>query len=298
MAYGTVYTNGVIAVKERQLLGERLLRFPAMTEAEVLRALSESGFGAGSEDPVLAEEGALDAFIREYAPDFAHAAYFLLPRDFHNMKALFKAQLLSADPSPMLAPIGFRTIEQLRQMMEDRDPFFPWEEVQDATGAEIGAAFDRALYARLFALCKRHGTLKKLLVGKVDRINLLAALRSPDAEFAKRCHLAGGTLGAAQIEAALAGGEDALKNTTYADFFRMAYRAKEAGKPLTAAERALESFEAEYFEAQKYELSGKEPFLYYVFRRRAEIRNVRTVLIALRAGVGAAEIEKRLAGAK
>ena len=60
----------------------------------------------------------------------------------------------------------------------------------------------------------------------------------------------------------------------------------------------MESYEEEMFFRRRFGLEGREPFLYYVFRRRAEIRNVRTVLVALKAGVAAAEIEKRLVGVK
>ena len=101
----TLYTNGVIAVKEKQLLGEKLLRFPEMTVQEVFRALSESGFGGDGQDAEAlcrAEEGVLDAFIREYGPTKAELTYLLAPRDFHNAKALCKAKRLNKDAEAML----------------------------------------------------------------------------------------------------------------------------------------------------------------------------------------------------
>ena len=296
----TVYTNGVIAVKEKSLLGEKLLRFAEMSAEEVFRALTESGFGGGSEaksasDGELmcrAEEGALDAFIREYAPSRAITEYFFAPRDFHNLKALVKAKLLGTDAAPMLAPEGLKTVEELREIVET-DPRFPWEQLAEETGAEIGAAFDKALYAHLFLKCKGSAVLKKLLVGKVDRLNILTALRSSDEEFAKSCYLAGGKLKEAQLGEVFKG-EGTLKGSPYADFYKSARAAKEAGRPLTEAERALDTFEAEYFAAHKYELAGKEPFLYYVFRRRAEIADVRILLGCLNAGLPEQEIKKRL----
>ncbi len=293
----TVYTNGVIAVKEKSLLGEKLLRFAEMNAEEVFRALSESGFGAGAkgtdgESLCAAEEESLDAFIREYAPDPAHAAYFLLPRDYHNLKALAKAKLLGTDAAPMLAPMGLETVEELQKKVESES--FPWERLKEATGAEIGAMFDAALYARLLKLCKHSPTLKKLLVGKVDRLNILTALRSSDAEFAESCFLAGGKLKKEQLDEVSKGNAEALKRTPYEEFYRTALRAKEAGRPFTEAERALNSFETEYFAAHKYELAGKEPFLYYVLRRRAEIADVRILLVCLNAGLSEQEIKKRL----
>ena len=295
----TVYTNGVIAVKEKSLLGEKLLRFAEMSAEEVFRALSESGFGAGagtgSFDGELlcrAEEDALDGFIRTYAPSRAIETYLLAPRDFHNLKALVKAKLLGTDAAPMLAAEGLHSASELAELLEQGA--FSFELSEQPTGAEIGAAIDKALYAYLFQKCRGAAVLKKLLVGKVDRLNILTALRASDREFAESLYLAGGKLGAAQLGRVFEGGEEALKHTPYEEFYRTALRAKEAGKPFTEAERALDRFEAEYFEAHKYELAGKEPFLYYVFRRRAEIADVRILLVCLNAGLSEQEIKKRL----
>ena len=42
----------------------------------------------------------------------------------------------------------------------------------------------------------------------------------------------------------------------------------------TEAERLCENYEIQYFSAKKYDLIKNQPFLYYVFRRRAENANV------------------------
>ena len=305
----TVYTNGVIAVREKSLLGEKLLRLAELSAEEAFRALSESGFGGeakGSDGESLcrAEEARLDGFIREYAPSRAAEEYLLAPRDFHNMKALVKAQLLGTDADNMLAPAGIFPAEQLKAALESGDlsplPLDLCEAAraclneEEPTGAKIGAAFDKALFAHLKAVCKTSPMLKKLLAGRADRTNILIALRAQDKEFALDSYLAGGKLKTEQLAAVFEGNWEALKGTPYADFYKCAAAAKEAGKPFTEAERALGSFEAEYFAAHKYELAGKEPFLYYVFRRRAEIANVRILLVCLNAGLPEQEIKKRL----
>ncbi len=299
MGYSTTYTNGVIAVKERQLLGEKLLRFPGMTAEEVLRALSESGFGQGGGDPVAAEELALDGFIREYAPTEADRAYFLAPRDFHNLKARYKAKALGVDPAGMLAPEGLWTQEVLDKMLEENKPPVP-EIGEGATSAEIGAAFDNAMYEYLFRVCGRRSNLRKLLAARADMTNILTACRAKDAEEAEKLSVAGGTLKEQWLADFFSGDgerrEGALAGTPYEAFYAACLS---AGKPpFTEAERLLESYEEEMFFRRRFGLEGREPFLYYVFRRRAEIRNVRTVLVALKAGVAAAEIEKRLVGVK
>lgn len=307
----SVYTNGVIAVKERALLGEKLLRFTEMTAEEVLRALSESGFGSGAAERTgealcEAEESALYGFIREYAPSRLELEYLLSPRDFHNAKALVKAAKLNTGAEKMLAPEGLVPIETISSAIKSGSSAALPKELGAAvtaamegelSGAEIGALFDGALYSRLSRLCRRSKILKTLLSGKADRLNILTALRSGESQFASKLYLMGGKLKNGDL--CLLFGEDdkvlkAFESSPYREFIKECLAAKSKGMPLTCGERALESFEAEYFAQKKYELAGKQPFLYYVFRRRAEIQNVRIITVCLNAGLKPQEIKSRL----
>ncbi|MDE6667852.1 MAG: hypothetical protein K2K38_05845, partial [Clostridia bacterium] len=89
------YVNGVIAVKEVYLLGDKISKLCDASAEDAFRAVSEGGFGKGAdavsvyeyEKLLYADERDLDAFIREYATTNAEKAYLLSPRDFHNAKA-------------------------------------------------------------------------------------------------------------------------------------------------------------------------------------------------------------------
>ena len=308
-----IYTNGVIAVKERSLLGDKILRFTEMTAEEVLRTLHESGFGSGAEATegealCEAEERSLDAFIREYAPSSTELGFLLSPRDFHNAMALAKAAKLNADAEKLLAPEGLVAIADISAAISKKDYALLEGEIaeavreamenEDLTGAEIGAIFDVALYKHLHKLCKWRKTLKKLLAGRADRLNILTALRAERREFAEKLFVGGGTLGKKEFDLVFSEDREisakALDKTAYKQFYALCLAAKEKRLPFTEAERALESFEAEHFAEKKYELEGREPFLYYIFRRRAEIQNVRIILVCLNAGLSAQDIKKRL----
>ena len=63
---------------------------------------------------------------------------------------------------------------------------------------------------------------------------------------------------------------------------------------MTEAERELASLEFDFLDVKKYELKATQPFLYYVFRRRAENQNVRIVFACRLAGLGEQEIKRRL----
>lgn len=304
-----IFTNGVIAVKERLLLGDKLLRFCEMTAEEVLRALIESGFGSGAESHdgeslCESEERSLDSFIREHAPSKTELTYLLAPRDFHNAKAICKSVKLGTEAEKMLAPEGLIPVADISAAIKGGNFDALGKELGGAvrevlendelTGAEIGAAFDIALYKRLSAVCGRNALLKKLLAGRADRLNILTAMRSGDSEHAEKLYVGGGKLKLRELARLFDGDATVLKGTPYNDFYALCLSAKEKGMPFTAAERALESFEAEYFHEKRYELEGRKPFLYYVFRRRAEIGNVRIILVCLNAGLSEHDVKRRL----
>ena len=303
------YTNGVIAVKEKRLLGDKLLRFTEMTAQEVLRALTESGFGGDGQDAESicnAEERALDDFIREYAPSKAALKYLLAPYDFHNAKALCKAVLLGTDAETMLAPEGLIPIEKLTSAVKDGEYGLLGGEIakvvktvletENISGAEVGVLFDNVMYRHLLSELKWNPLLKKMLVRKADCENILTVFRSKTPEQAEALFVQGGKLSKEELCRPFEqdANENAFKGTAYEEFYTLCLRARDRGLPFTEAERYLESLEAEYFHERRYELEGKEPFLYYVFRRRAEIKNVHIILVCLNAGLSAHEIKKRL----
>ncbi len=322
MSKDLLYTNGVIVAREKYLLNDKILKLCDLSAEEAFRTLSESGFGKGAEaasvyeyeNLVSADEAAIDAFIREYAPSNAEAAYLLSPRDFHNAKAAVKARYLNLSIETMLAPAGLIPVEVvvncvnsgdyaplgnvLSEAVKEATALFSEETQGEASGAEIGIIFEKALYKHLHEACAKSGLLKKLLTTKADMTNILTALRSDNEEYAAKCYVTGGKLSAKQLSLLFDEDTDkalkALKGTPYYEFIKKCIADKAARLPLTAAERICESYETEYFTSKKYELQKSQPFLYYVFRRRAENSNVRILFVCLLAGMKDSEIKRRL----
>ncbi|MDE6676553.1 MAG: V-type ATPase subunit, partial [Clostridia bacterium] len=168
----------------------------------------------------------------------------------------------------------------------------------EVSGAEIGMIFEKALYRHLHETSAKIGLLKKLLTTKADMTNILTALRSKEEEYAAKCYVTGGKLSEKQLaslfEEDTENAVKAFERTPYYDFVKKCISDKAAGLPLTTAERLMESYETEYFTAKKYELQKSQPFLYYVFRRRAENANVRILFVCLLAGMQESEIKRRL----
>ena len=318
------YTNGVIAAREKRLLKDKILRFCELSPSEAFRALLESGYGGAEtassvydyEKLIAREEELLDGFIREYSPTKTISSYLLSPRDFHNAKALIKAASLGEDAQKMLAPEGLISIKLLRECIENND-FAPLETVNQAlkeacesaiellkeeqSGSKVGDIFEKASYSYLQNVTRFSPLLKKLLTAKTDMTNILIAFRAKDGEIAKEKYLPFGKLKEEQLAPLTDDGESeketafkAFEKTPYSAFVKSCFLAREKGLPFTEAERIRDGYDETFFAKRKYELQNKEPFLYYVYRRKTENANVRVVFACLLAGVSEAEIKKRL----
>lgn len=319
MGKDLTYTNGVIAAREKYLLKDKILKLCETGADDALRSLVECGFGKGVEITsaydyeklVAADESAIDEFIREYAPSKAELEYLLSPRDFHNAKALVKAVNLGLDTEKMLAPDGLVPSQKILECIRENNlqPLNThlqeavkesWELFEKGTpsGAEIGVIFEKAQFAHLAQVCKRHPLLKKLISVKADMTNILTALRSDSEDFAKKCFVNGGKLSESKLLKLFDEDKNRavqeFRDTPYSEFVKGCFDAKAASFPLTQAEKVADSYEAEYFNAKKYELKRSQPFLYYIFRRRAENSNVRILFVCLLAGMREQEIKRRL----
>lgn len=315
------FTNGVIAVKEKRLFGERLTRFAEMSAEDVFRALTEAGYGFNAassvyefEAMISAEERDLDEFIRTYAPSEAELEYFLAPRDFHNGKALLKAHALGKDATGLLAPDGLVPAERIASCIEAGD-FSPLsgelkkaleegkallDENKEGAGVQLGVLFERALFAHLAASCTKNRSLKKLIALKADTENILSYLRAADREGAEAVFVTGGTLRKEKLAGLFSSdpekGERTLNGTPYEALAKLCFAAKRAKKPFSEAEKAADDLETDFYRHARYSKEGRDPFLLYVIRRRAENADVRIILVCLLAGMPAAEIKSRLRG--
>lgn len=310
------FTDGTIAVKERYLLKDKLLRMCETGAEEAFRMLKESGFGSGAaqtvgeyEKLVAADGTETDAFVREYAPTNAEKAYLLSPRDFHNAKALVKAEFLQKDPAPMLAPEGLITIDGLKEAVYRGDYTEISEELRGAVsrakdylsaegaavkdGAEVGGIFLKAEYDFLKRTCYRNALLKRLITAQADMTNLLTLHRSgisAESDGVEKLLVGGGSLGIKQLFAALGGVKEAVGG--YGEFIGLL----SSPKGVSAAENYKDSYPLKYLAENKYELKAAQPFMYYVLRRRAENADVRIIFACLLNGVGEREIKARLRG--
>ncbi len=321
MAVALAYTEGVIAVREKYLLKDRLLRLCEMTADDAFRSLLEYGYGGGAETAhsihdyeklIEREEQALDEFILEFAPSKADAAYLLAPRDFHNAKALVKARILGENAEKMLASRGLVDIAAIASCVNSGDyselAVMPQlrsacEQVEALladgvpSGREIGLIFERAQYAFLLKACKGSRSLLRSVVAKIDMTNLLTAFRAASFEEAESAFIGGGKLKNSEIEKAVSEGwKDGVAYEKYPEFLGLCKAAQEKGAPMTLAEKYRDAFDVERLAENRYELKRDEPFLYYVLSRKAENANIRIIFALQLLGASEQEMKKRLRG--
>ena len=320
MYLDVTYTNGVIAAREKYLLKDKIFRLCELGAEDAFRLLCESGYGSGAEATdvydyeklIAAEENALDAFIREYAPSAQEAAYLLSPRDFHNAKAFLKAAYLQEDAEKMLAPQGLIEKETLSACVGNNDfsalEAYPYLQKackeasallqEQPSGAKVGEIFEKALYAHLQETVKRKKALKRLLAAKTDMTNILIAFRCGNEKSAVNKYLPGGDLSEKKLATLFLSDFEkirkAFSGTPYQDFVGLCLESKEKNEPFTAAEKILGGYDTAHFAVRKFDLVKSEPFLYYVYRRRSENANVRIVFVCLLAGLSEQDIKKRI----
>ncbi len=317
MYFDTTYTNGVIAVKEKLLLKDKITRLCEVSIDEAFRILLDSGFGAGATDSTFAyekllqaETETLDGFIRMYAPSKVEQAYFLLPNDFHNAKAILKARCVGESAEKMLVPVGTVDIATLTSAIQEGNfdglPTALIEAIEEGkallgtelSGAKLGAIFEKKLYEALQKTVRRNAVLRKLLSIKIDMANVLIALRAGNEETARAQYLAGGKYSTEQLAVLFTEDSESIRvlfnGGKLEAFIELCLRAKEKGLPYVEAEKYRDGYDVKSLESHKYELVKNEPFLYYVYRKKAEIANVRIVMACKFAGLDELQIKNRL----
>lgn len=321
MAKDLTYVGGIIAVKENSLLKDKILGLCEMSAENAFRALVESGFLKNAEvnsvfdyeKMLQSDEADIDKFTREYAPNNAISTYFFAPRDFHNAKAILKAKYLNIEADKMLAPEGLIDMETLKKVVDGEDVKGVYPELADGikcasdlfekdgantSGAEVGKIFEQKLYSCLFSACRHNLLLKRLLQKKVDMTDILITMRSNTPEYAANNVFFGGKIPVDKLLLLFSENEEkaghALDKTYLEKYWKECFKTRETGLPFTKAEKSIAEIEIDFLAEHKYELKRSEPFMYYVFRRRAENENVRIVLSCLLAGLSADEIKARL----
>ena len=248
-------------------------------------------------------------------PDLRYLDIFKVKYDYHNIKAILKAQAMQVSPDGMLMDMGRISASELKEAISSRNteklPSLPAQAIAEAQ--EVlettrdpqlsDMVLDRWYYKDLCAVADEIGSefLSGYVAAQIDAANLRVVIRArrmgKDDVFLKSALFDGGRISVDQILRALDGGEDKVEELYHTTDLRPAAEAGlHAGKS-----GALTEFEKLCDDAVSQQLSGaglvpfgEPPLLRYLAARETEYTNLRMILIGRQAGIAPDILRTRL----
>lgn len=305
------------AMENRLLTRERMDRMiDARDGAEAMKVLSECGYNdaAGLDAALLQARAEVFRDMEHSAPDPRLVEVFQIKYDYHNAKAILKAQALNIDPERLLLSGGRYEPKELLEMWRREElkgcsPTFvrAMERGKDLLAEshdpqQSDLLLDRACYEEMEQLAWELESpfLQGYVRLCVDVANLRAAVRvyrmGKEAEFLKQVLLPGGNVSEQSI---LSARREALD-----EVFRSGPLAKAAelgekllqpgGGSLTEFERECDNALTAYLAAARRVPFGEETVIGYLYAKEQEFTAIRSIFAGRAAGLDGDVIRARL----
>ena len=315
-------TSRIKAMENSLLSRERLEEMiQAKSDEEVAKVLEECGYPRLSaqrpeemDQALTAAREAMMADLGDCAPDRRFTDIFRVKYDYHNLKALLKAQAMGTDPARVLVSLGRVPAETMHQAVYSGEEALPprleealaeAREVLQTTGDPqlSDIVLDRRCYAEILALAEETGSdfLTGYVRVMIDAVNLRALVRTlrmgKSPEFLDTVLLEGGTVPTDTVRslaAARGSGMGEVYGPTALAEAAEAGAAALNGGALTAFEKRCDDAVSGYLDKAKYVAFGEEPLVGYLAARETELTNLRIVLMGRAAGLEPDVIRERL----
>lgn len=253
--------------------------------------------------------------LERFMPNAADLDVFRIKYDYHNIKAMLKAEAMNVSPGPMLADLGRISVEELYLAQRENDgsnlpgrlssAVFVGREVLNTTRDPqlMDIAVDKWYFRDLLATAQRSGS--DFLVGyvrlQIDAANLRTLVRTlrmgKTEEFLRGVLFKGGTITPEEVLRVCAAGGAGLAElfapTRLAEAAVLGEQALQDGV-LTGFEKSCDDAQNAYLEDARLIPFGEAPVLAYLAARETEYTNLRIVLTGRLAGVPADVIRSRL----
>lgn len=308
--------NGLLTwEKTEQMLAAR-------TVEEAVRLLREWGYGDLDPDhpeamdaSVSAAREALLADLSESVPDPRYIEIFKLPWDYHNLKAILKADAMGAAPDRLLIGAGRVKPETLTEAVRrgETDELPPRLAEAAAEGKEIldttrdpqlsDLAVDRRCWQDMTETAGATGSgfLRGYVKTQIDAANLRALVRTlrmkKSPAFLQGALLEGGGVDTGELLKASENGGSGLAELYAGTRLRAAAECGEEalrGGDLTTFEKLCDDAAAEYLSGAQFVPFGEAPLLAYLAARETEWTDLRILLLGKRSGLDADVIRSRL----
>ena len=294
----------------------------AKEDEDALKVLTEAGYPPFSMDHPEEMDAALGSVREELfndlgdsAPDGRYLDIFKTKYDYHNLKALLKANVVRTSPDSMLIEMGRVSTQVLKEALDTGDmSFLPsmlaeaavqGKDVLDTTGDPqlSDVLLDKLMFRDQLATAKATGS--DFLTGYVrimiDAANLRASVRtlrmSKNAEFLEGVLAEGGEVAPENLLAVVRGSGAGLAELFAPTLLAKAAEAGQtavAGGALTDFEKLCDDAVCEYLADALYVAFGEAPLVGYLAAVETEITNIRIILMGRNAKIDPDTIRSRL----
>ena len=313
----------VKAMETTLLTWERMMQIlDARSEAEALKLVQESGYPALTAtdpealDQVLsrAREEMLSDLVGG-APDSRYIELFKIKYDYHNVKAILKAEAMRTSPDRMLMDMGRVSPAVLREALASGD----MEALPDMLAAAAAEAksvldttrdpqlsdivLDRWYYRDLAAVAEETGSefLKGYVKVQIDAANLRVLVRTirmgKNAAFMQYVLFEGGEIDPDQLLKVADAGGAGLAEVYAASQLEEAAAVGATvlqGGALTEFEKMCDDAVNVYLAGAQFVPFGEAPLVGYLAARETEYTNLRILLIGRSTGLDPEVIRSRL----
>ena len=318
-----VISARVKAMETGLLTRERMEQIlEAKTDEEAAKILQECGYPELDAADPEAMDAALSAAreetladVMDGAPEPRYIELFKLKYDYHNEKALLKAEAMGTSADRMLMDMGRVSAAVLKEAVRtgELDELPPMLASAVAEAREIldttrdpqlsDIALDRWTYADMAALAEDTNSdfLRGYVAVQIDAANLRALVRTirmgKSPEFLRGVLIEGGEIptdGILNLSANHGSGMSEVYGPTR--FAAAAEAGAEAlrGGALTNFEKLCDDAVGDYLAGAQYVPFGEAPLVGYLAARETEYTNLRILLMGRGAGLPADVIRSRL----
>ena len=317
-----LFISTYLRAREKNLLTaarmERMIDAPSAEEAgKVLQEIGYSEFSAESDRELsaalVAEREKLFADLYRFVPDRAVVDVFKVKYDYHNVKALLKAQAMNISGKHLLLDAGRVSAERLEKVVADGAYDLLPGELAKAAGeaAEVIVTtgdpqlgdfiLDRAYYVEMLSAARktRSTFLESYVRATIDAANLRSAVRTlrmkKGGDFLKKVLFEGGTVPTERILAAALGGnlEEPFRSTELRAAAELGAQAA-AGGSLTKFEKVCDDAVTATAAKAKSVPFGVEAVIGYLVAKEIEFTAVRIIMSSRMAGISGDTIRERL----
>ena len=318
-----VISARVKAMESTLLTRERMEQLlEARSGEEVQKILQDCGYPELDAADPEAMDAALSAAreatladLADGAPDPRYIDVFKLKYDYHNAKAILKAEAMDTDPGRMLMDMGRVSAAELREAMRsgELDALPPLLASAVAEAKEVlqttrdpqlsDIVLDRWFYRDMDAVAEAAGSefLHGYVQVQIDAANLRALVRTlrmgKNEEFLRGVLFAGGEISPDAILAVSAARGSGLAELYAPTRFQAAAESGAKalqGGPLTEFEKLCDDVVGEYLSGALFVPFGEAPLVGYLAARETEYTNLRILLMGRGAGLPADVIRSRL----